>query len=634
MGETATVTGELTSIKNIYTKGGKNFTEGVLTDESGQIKLIWFNQPFLTRNLKKDTKIAVAGSLTTFSNKPAIIGPDYEVMSEGKETLHTGRLVPIYPETSGVTSKWLRSRIKCLLDLFDPSENLPKNLIDAEDFLKLAEALPKIHFPTNQSDIDKSRERFGFEELFLLALQSNIRKEQWQTAKLSKKINVNEEVRCHLEEFTKLLPFSLTNGQNKAIDEILTDLQKDQPMNRLLEGDVGSGKTVVAAIAAYTAVLNSSNVLYLAPTEILANQHYETFKRLFEKCQIDILLITGNKKVGSTIKPLNHSTITIGTHALLYQDKFEDVGLVIIDEQHRFGVEQRAKLLSQTTGTPHLLTMTATPIPRSLQLVIFGDLDLSIIDEMPIGRKRVKTWVVPKHKRSDAYKWVVSQCRGTMHRAPTDKNPTQAFIVCPFIDESEVDTLKSVRAATKEFEGLTKTLAPLKLGLLHGRLKPKEKDTVVKSFRNKEFDVLVTTPVVEVGVDIPSANIMIIEGAERFGLASLHQLRGRVGRGGEQAYCLLFTSDDKSDAVGRLKILETSYNGAELAEADLKFRGSGDLFGTAQHGVITFKVANPGDQVLVKKARDWAERVVSKVDKYPELSETIEEIKKAEVAPN
>ena len=403
-------------------------------------------------------------------------------------------------------------------------------------------------------------------------------------------------------------------------------------MNRLLEGDVGSGKTVVAAISAYAAILNNTKVLYMAPTEILARQHFETFKNLFQESGVEINLVTGRQRtevrkqkgesvfcsLSSEIRP----QIYIGTHALLYQEDFTNIGLVIIDEQHRFGVEQRAHLLEKCGlgGVPHLLTMTATPIPRSLQLILLGDLDLSVIDEMPLGRKKVKTWVVPKNKRDDAYNWVKNQ-------------KTPAFVVCPFIEESETETLAAVRAATKEFKTLQKLFSPLRVGLLHGRLKATEKTTTVDNFRQGRLDILVTTPVVEVGVDIPQASIMIVEGAERFGLASLHQLRGRVGRAGQQAYCLLFTSDDKGETT-RLKFLETVYNGAELAQIDLKFRGGGDVFGTLQHGLPRFKIADPGNTELVGKAKKWAEEVITYQSKYPELATKVKEITSELVAPN
>ena len=614
-GETATVFGTLTSVKNIFTHGGKNFVKAILEDETGQLPLIWFNQPYLSRAIHRGDKIGVSGLLGFFSDRPAMTSPEYEILKDGLAPIHIGRHVPIYPETSGISSKWLRSRINVVINsLDDITETLPSKAITEENFLDLKTALKQIHFPDSQLLLDQARRRFAFEELFELSLKTTLRKAAWQRQVLAKKLDVSEVVRQKLDSFISSLPFKLTSAQNRVTEEILSDLSKTEPMNRLLEGDVGSGKTVVAAIAAYAAALNGANVLYMAPTEILAKQHYETFKALFAELDVNVNLITGGQRTehrGQMAE--NRKQIFIGTHALLFRQNFDHVGLVIIDEQHRFGVEQRAKLLEKscTKGVPHLLTMTATPIPRSLHLVLMGDLDISVIDEMPLGRKPVKTWVVPKEKRADALEWL--------------KNlKQQAFIVCPFIEESEVETLQAVKAAKKEFEHMQKILSPLRLGLLHGKLKPAEKDKVVQNFRDGQLDVLVSTPVVEVGVDIPNATVMIIEGAERFGLASLHQLRGRVGRAGQQAYCLLFTSDENGNE-SRLKSLETNYNGANLAEIDLKYRGAGDIFGTMQHGLVKFKLADLSDIELTNKTRRWASEIVKNVDAYPEMKTVVKD---------
>lgn len=618
-GEAATIRGELTSIKNIYTRAGRNFVQGVLKDDDGEVLLVWFNQPFLTRNLHSGDKLTVSGNLGTFGGKPAVVSPEYELSPEIGATIHVGRLVPVYSETAGISSKWFRSRIHALTSTsLDTAETLPKQVIVTERFPLLTNALRQIHFPKNQEEAVLARNRFAFEELFNLSLKSLVRRAKWQQEQIAKGLVVDQVL---VDQFTSNLPFKLTAAQNRVTHEILDDLQMTSPMNRLLEGDVGSGKTVVAAIAAYVTTLNGQNVLYMAPTEILAKQHLETFTSLFSKYDIDIELVLGGRKKESK-KQEARSKILIGTHALLYRDDFNGVGLIVIDEQHRFGVEQRAELLRKCQGgaTPHLLTMTATPIPRSLQLVLMGDLDLSVLDEMPVGRKTVKTWLIPKNKREDAYNWL-------------KELKTQTFVVCPFIEESETETLQAVKAAKKEFEILQKELTPLKLGLLHGKLKPAEKDIVVQNFRNGKLDVLVSTPVVEVGVDIPNASVMIIEGAERFGLASLHQLRGRVGRAGQEAYCLLFSSDENSNKT-RLKALETNFNGADLAEIDLKFRGSGDIFGTMQHGLPVFKVADPSNLELINKARKWAEDVVTNLEEYPEMKSRVEEINNELITPN
>lgn len=644
-GEVATVTGKIASIKNIYTHSGKNFVQATLEDASGEILLVWFNQPFITRILHPGDLVTVSGILGSFGSKPALISPEYELSPETGETIHVGRLVPIYSETAGLSSKWLRSRINTVLkNNTGFPETLPKKILATENYPARESALEQIHFPKTLQEADRARKRFAFEELFDLSLKGLLRKRRWQQEQSSNKLRIKQPM---VDKFITSLPFQLTGAQKRLITEITSDLEQSKPMNRLLEGDVGSGKTVVAAIAAYVTALNNLQTLYMAPTEILAKQHFETFKLMFSKYEINIELVTGSQKNDRRQRPFAslstnskdekrtfaslstnsrdencNKSIFIGTHALLYHSDFKEVGLVIIDEQHRFGVEQRAELLKKCSGglVPHLLTISATPIPRSLQLILLGDLDLSVIDEMPVGRKPVKTWVVPKNKRANAYEWL-------------KKLKTQAFIVCPFIEESEVETLVAVRAAKKEFSSLQVLLAPLKLGLLHGKLKPAEKDNIVESFRQGKIDVLVSTPVVEVGVDIPRASVMIVEGAERFGLASLHQLRGRVGRAGQQAYCLLFTTSETGN-VSRLKALENNYDGADLAEIDLKYRGGGDIFGTMQHGLSAFKVADPGDTKLVKKARDWAAKVIASPEKYPEIKSKTDKINLELVEPN
>jgi ATP-dependent DNA helicase RecG len=383
-------------------------------------------------------------------------------------------------------------------------------------------------------------------------------------------------------------------------------------MNRLLEGDVGSGKTVVAAIAVYVAYLNGFQSVLMAPTEILANQHYQTLTKLLTPFGLKIDLITGSSKPSTHNKQLT-TNVYVGTHALIQKGiEFEKLGLVVIDEQHRFGVGQRG-LLVKKGKSPHVLTMTATPIPRTIALTIYGDLDLSIIDELPVGRQRVKTWVVPKIKREAAYNWIRDHVKGTSE---------QAFIVCPLIEESE--TLSTVKSVKAEYEKLSHKIFPdLKLGLLHGRLKPKEKEEVIKKFREGELDILVSTPVVEVGIDIPQATIMLIEAADRFGLAGLHQLRGRVGRGQKQSYCLLFTEFDSGLPFERLKSMENIYIGSELSEIDLKMRGPGEVYGKAQHGFVDLKLASFTDYDLISKTRKAALETVTEIEKFPLLKERL-----------
>jgi ATP-dependent DNA helicase RecG len=417
----------------------------------------------------------------------------------------------------------------------------------------------------------------------------------------------------------KKLPFDLTGAQKRSVEEILNDLTAQKPMNRLLEGEVGSGKTVVGAIAMYVAHLNGFQSAFMAPTEILAQQHFKTISELLSPFKVKVELVTGTTK-----KPSNDFNVLIGTHALVYKKvKFKKLGLVIVDEQQRFGVEQRS-MIKEKGKNVHLLTMTATPIPRTVALTIYGDLDLSILDQMPVGRKIVKTWLVPPEKRTGAYDWIKKQIM---------ENKTQVFIVCPFIEESE--TMVTVKAATKEFERLKNEVFPdLKLGLLHGKLKVKEKTEILKVFRDKKIDILVSTPVVEVGIDIPNATVMLIEEADRFGLAQLHQLRGRVGRSDKQSYCLLFTSSKNEITIERLKAMETLYSGAELAELDLKLRGPGQIFGTSQHGRQVLKVASFSDFALIEKTKREATKVFAKIDKYPQLLKKTQQINLEHVSPD
>ncbi|MEK9208181.1 MAG: ATP-dependent DNA helicase RecG, partial [Patescibacteria group bacterium] len=423
------------------------------------------------------------------------------------------------------------------------------------------------------------------------------------------------------EKFIKNLPFELTNPQKRTVGEIFLDLSSSKPMNRLLEGDVGSGKTVVAAIAIYLAYLNGFQSIFMAPTEILVQQHFRTISDLLSPLgiRVDILTSSNKGKAGS-----GNVDVLVGTHSVLSDKiKFEKLGLIIIDEQQRFGVEQRA-IMRKKGKNPHVLTMTATPIPRTIALTMYGDLDLSILDEMPKGRKTIKTWLVPSAKRTSGYEWIKKQIK---------KNGSQVFIICPFIEESE--SLTTVKAATKEFEDLKKNVfKDYKLAILHGKLKSKEKEETLKDFKNKKYDILVATPVVEVGIDIPNADVIIIEAAERFGLSQLHQLRGRVGRNDRQAYCLLFTESINGNTKQRLMAMEQTNIGAELAEMDLKLRGPGEIYGTAQHGRRFLKIADFSDFSLIKQTKTEAEKIIEKLEEYPALFKKIEEINTKEVSPD
>lgn len=613
-----TIQGTVIDIKNEFTRNYKKIQTAVIEDESGTIEAVWFNQPFLLKTIHKEDKVSLSGKVGWFLRKKIMQSPDYEVLNLNNETLHTGRIVPVYPETHGVSSKWLRRQVfKLLVEHEDEIiDSVPQEILDRHHLLDLRTSLWGIHFPKYLDDIEVSRKRLAFDELLFMQLSAMERRLRWKESLKGHAFEIKKH-QAKIEEFWKSLPFELTNAQLRTVHEILSDISKDKPMNRLLEGDVGSGKTVVATIVMYLTHLNGYQSVLMAPTEILTNQHFATVTKLLEPLGVKIGLQTGNKKTKEEFD------ILIGTHAVLTKNvQFDKLGLVVIDEQQRFGVEQRS-IIREKGDNPHLLTMTATPIPRTVALTMYGDLDLSVLDEMPKGRQVIKTWLVPKEKRGSAYKWIEKE---------VNENKTQAFVVCPFIEESE--SMTTVKSATKEFETLQKIFGKLKLGLLHGKMKAKEKDEVLQEFRKNKVNILVATPVVEVGIDFPNATIMLIEAAERFGLAGLHQLRGRVGRGDKQSYCLLFTESESPMTIQRLKSMEKVQVGAELAELDLKLRGPGEIFGTRQHGVPNLKVANFSDFELIEKTKRDAEQLFEKINNYPKLLQKLETIAPSNVSPD
>lgn len=610
IGETAVISGTMLELANEYTRRKFVIQKGQIKDSSGIIPCVWFNQSYITRVISIGDTVGLVGKMV-FSGRTRVFQvKDYEVLGSSNG-IHIRGLVPVYNATAGLSPKWLRNKIyELLLTHKDIEDYLPESIRKSLDYPSLADALHNIHFPNNESEIEKARERLSFDELFLLQLGALERKKEWDKKRISSPFAIDNK---KIDNFIQKLPFTLTESQKAAVDDILKDVSKEIPMNRLLEGDVGSGKTVVAAIAMYASYLNGFQSVLMAPTEILATQHFKTIKDLFEPLGISVGLQTGSVKSSASNSDFS---ILIGTHALIQKSvTFKKLGLVVVDEQQRFGVAQRA-ILREKGVNPHFLTMTATPIPRTALLVMYKDLDISLLKDMPKGRKKIKTWLVPPIKRKSAYAWIKDQIIQSGKK-------NQAFIVCPFIEESE--SALTVKAATKEFEHLSKIeFKGLKVGLLHGKLKAKEKNDILRDFKEGKYQVLVATPVVEVGIDIPNATIMVIEAADRFGLAQLHQLRGRVGRNDLESYCLLFSESENETVLTRLKSMEVTHTGFELAELDLKLRGPGEMYGTAQHGHSGLKIARFSQFELVDTAKLEAEKILPKLESLTLLKEKIE----------
>jgi ATP-dependent DNA helicase RecG len=620
-GEVIAVKGEVKDIANKKTRTrGMVLTEAVIADDSGSLKALWFNQPFLTTAFKKGTRVILAGKFEWQYGTLGLHNPVYERASSDPK--HAGRIVPVYPETEGLSSRWLRARIKPLLFLTkEIGDFLPERVRNRQDLLALSQALHEIHFPSSSNALEKARERLSFDELFLLQL-SRLRSKVQLQKEAAPSIKYDQELG---PSFVSSLRFELTKAQKKAAWEILRDMEKTAPINRLLEGDVGSGKTVVAAFAMLMAVYRGYQAALMCPTEVLAKQHYQRVTELLKHFDVKVSLLISSMKEQEKAAVVEQShngeaQVVIGTHALIQENlRFKNLGLAVIDEQHRFGVKQRQALRERNAADtmPHFLSMSATPIPRTLALTLYGDLDISVIDEMPPGRQKVITRLVPPGKRREAYDSV---------RAEISKG-RQAFVICPIIEET--DKL-GVNSATQEYEKLSGEVFPeLRIGLLHGRMKPAEKDATMAGFVEGRIDLLVSTSVVEVGVDVPNATIMVIEGAERFGLAQLHQFRGRVGRGEHQSYCLLFTESRADLSLKRLRALVNIDDGFKLAQVDLELRGPGELYGTMQHGIPDFKMASLLDAKLIKRTREEAEGIIGQdpdLKTAPLLARRLEEM--------
>ena len=608
-GQSVTVIGEVTSIKSRPLRGGKmTVTEVVINDGTAGLRLSWFNQPWLANRLKVGDAISVSGKVEQYLGRLVMNSPDWEPVEV--ENLHTNRIVPIYALTANVTQKWLRKLMYQVVTYWAPrlTDHLPETIRTAAGLPDLGTALLQAHFPESDAKLQAARQRLAFDEIFFLQTGVLRQRRDWQSIP-GRVFSVET---AWLDSRLASLPFALTAAQHTALAEIRTDLGSGQSMNRLLQGDVGSGKTVVAALAAAMVNASGAQAAILAPTSILAEQHYRTFLNilapaeggLLQPAQIRLLVgdtLASEKEEIRTGLADGSILIVIGTHALLEDPVvFKELQFVTIDEQHRFGVEQRAILRSKGTN-PHLLVMTATPIPRSLALTVYGDLDLSVMDELPPGRQPIQTYVLTPTERERAYTLIDSQV----------KSGHQAFIIYPLVEETEKSELL---AATQEHARLQKEIfRKLKLGLLHGRMKPEEKDAVMLAFRDRQYDILVSTTVVEVGVDVPNATVMLVEGADHFGLAQLHQLRGRVGRAGAQSYCLLIPDHEDSAENERLKAMAETNDGFILAERDLQQRGPGEFLGTRQAGYATsLKMANLGDLQMIEKARQQAQALFAR----------------------
>lgn len=673
-GEMVTIRGEVKRITlRRAWKSWMQIVEVLVTDETGGITLVWFNQPFITKALHEGMQANFAGKV--FHNKTGLhlSNPSYEILKGTTVTTHTAGLIPVYPETRGLTSKGIRFVVKQFLDIIPHLPDfLPDEILKNHDLPGLDYALRHIHFPKSQDQVQRAHTRFAFEYVFLLQLNNlmlreQLAKEHAPALKLTKELE---------ESILQMLPFTLTDSQKISLDEILADIAKPNPMNRLLQGDVGSGKTAVAAVAAVVSAHAGYQSVFMAPTEVLARQHYHALTKIFKSFENGIALITGSEarvfhgehleeKISKAklIKDIEAGTVSIvvGTHALIAREagtaknkkaglkiKFPRLGLVIIDEQHRFGVNQRAALVSKPSlqpktynlkpaSLPHFLSMSATPIPRTLSLAIFGDLDVSTINELPKGRKQIITKIVDPVNRPKAYGFIKQQIEAGR----------QAFFIYPRIEEgtqteqlalsSELvtkDTKTIVAAEMKavkaEYERLSKTVFPdLNVAMLHGKMKSTEKAKIMADFKAGKTDILVSTSVIEVGVDVPNASIMVIEGAERFGLAQLYQFRGRVGRGEHQSFCFLFTDSSAETTAARLNALIEAKNGFELAEKDLELRGPGQFLGEKQTGMPDSAMQSLNNIQLVKAARDSAQKILiasPNLAAYPLLKEKLAQL--------
>lgn len=617
-----TLQAKIGSIKGRYVRRGLHITEAIATDSTGSIKLVWFNQPYRASGIKTGKDYFISGDFGLRRSHFNILNPSCELVSDFP--INTARIIPIYREAKGVKSFTIRKLIReAINSTKELPEHLPNWLVEEQKLMSFAQAVKEVHFPSSAEVLTTARRRLGFEEVFELTLAALLNKYELYAQK-SLAIAFKEKL---AKDFVSHLSFKLTDAQRKAVWKIYQDMAKTQPMNRLLEGDVGSGKTVVAAMAALMAIAEGFQVAFMAPTEILARQHAETLYELLEPLGYgdSIGLLIGSlkpavKKVVQAKIAGGEVKLMIGTHALISEKvDMHKLGLIIIDEQHRFGVEQRKKLQAKAGHMPHVLHMSATPIPRSLALTLYGELDVSILDEMPPGRQPIQTKIVVPSLKA----------RGDLNQKLNEQigEGRQIFVVCPLITDSELSRGLSAEEVYKRMS--EREFKKRRVALLHGRMKAAEKEKTMQSFLDKKYDILVSTTVIEVGVDVQNATVMVVEGAERFGLAQLHQLRGRVGRGAHRSHCYMVLSDSKAPSR-RLRELETTIDGFKLAEIDLETRGPGAIYGTLQHGVLDLRVAKLSDIKLIAAARAAAEEFISKhekLKKYPQLAERVQRLR-------
>jgi ATP-dependent DNA helicase RecG len=581
--------------------------EAVVCDSTAKIPVVWFNQPWLKNLFKNGQKVILYGRVERYEGVLQMDSPEFEILEEGEDnsdSLNVTKMVPIYSLTEGLTQRYFRKTVKYALDNFMSgiADPLPYDIRKRQNLLNLAKSLLNIHFPENREIQEAAYRRLAFEEFFLYSIPVSLRK-----LKRKQKKGVSHKVdEGFIKTLKESLSFNLTNAQNRVLNEIKKDMQLDRPMQRLLQGDVGSGKTVVATIAAMIAINSGWQVAFMVPTEILAKQHYENIKAQILKFsqKIHIAMLTSSlatKKKQKIYREASEGKIDliIGTHALIQEElKFKNLGLVVIDEQHKFGVSQRA-LLPRKGPNPDILIMTATPIPRTLSMTIYGDLDISVIDELPPARMPVETRVYPEENLPDVYEFVKERV----------KEGRQIYIVYPIIEESNYLELKSAR---QMYEYLRKDIfAGFRLGMVHGRLKRVQQEKVMLEFKRGNLDILVATSVLEVGVDVPNASVLVVEHAERFGLSQLHQLRGRIGRGRYQSYCILIAKPQSAEAIARINAISKMKDGFQIAEEDLKIRGPGDFFGHRQHGLSELKIANPITQLsILQEAKQEATKII------------------------